>query len=270
MPSTKSGMGSRYRGTIRDLLFKSPAYRRAKRNQMTYQDEEERVYEAERAITDMLKRHGFRKNGFRKLRSLASLRIQKPPKRRFKDPRKKELKFFDHQVQQVPLIAGTIHDSFNLITQGTGESQRIGRAIVIMRINWRYRIKLASKALATDSTDSVRIILFIDTQCNGAVATVADILESPNWKSFKNLTNTSRFRTLMDRQYNLVSPGALNDATLEDSIDDTFYKDVNIPIDFTGNTGTISDILSNNISRLLISSDGLSLVTENIRLRFSA
>ncbi len=185
-----------------------------------------------------------------------------------------ELKFHDVDLDDgVIAAAGTITPSVSLIAQGVTESERIGRKCTIRSINWRFRIGLPASTAATNTIENVRVILFIDKQANGATATVTDILETANYQSFNNLVNKGRFRTIMDRTYDLKSEAGGGDGTTEDyaedSISDTLFKKVNIPIEFSGATGAIAEIRSNNISVLLISSKGLADFDSKIRLRFS-
>ncbi len=130
-------------------------------------------------------------------------------------------------------------------------------------------------ALATPSPgDSIRVIMYQDRQCNGATAAVTDILESADWQSFNNLSNKSRFRTLMDRSYQLnfqtlASDGAGLVSSGNFVMEDTFFKKCNIPIEFDSTTGALTEIRSNNIGILLISQNGQVAFTSKIRLRFS-
>ncbi len=188
-----------------------------------------------------------------------------------------ELKFHDVDLDDAVIAAGgTITASVNLIPQGVTEVQRIGRKCTIKSINWRMSLNLAEQdAQATpESGDTVRIIMYIDKQCNGATAAVLDVLESADFQSFNNLSNKSRFRTLMDRTITLnfatlASDGAGVVSSTDMFIDQQFYKKCNIPIEFDATTGAITEIRSNNIGVLLISRAGVSIFNSKIRLRFS-
>ncbi len=76
-----------------------------------------------------------------------------------------ELKFHDIAVTDAVIAAnGTIQNSgsVNLIAQDTTESGRLGRKCVIKNIGWRYRIKLPLATAASNSSDTVRVILYQD------------------------------------------------------------------------------------------------------------
>ncbi len=187
-----------------------------------------------------------------------------------------ELKFHDIDIDDAAIASnGNIaEDSCNAIAQGVTEVTRVGRKCTIRSINWRFTIQGTIQVnTATPANDTVRVILYLDKQCNGATATVTDILESDDIHSFNNLANKGRFRTLMDRTYSvavIVATGS--DATAEwkgGIVDDTFFKKVNIPIEFDSTTGAITEIRSNNIGLLLLSVAGTSSFASKMRLRYS-
>ncbi len=187
-----------------------------------------------------------------------------------------ELKFHDLDIDNATVASGaTISQaSCNLIPQGVTEVQRVGRKCTIRSINWRFQISTNVQSnTAAPATEVVRVILYLDKQANGASATTAAIVESDDFQTFNNLANKSRFRTLMDRTYPMnimASSGA--DATAEwagENITDTFFKKVNIPIEFDSTTGAITEIRSNNIGVLLLGKQGLAVFASKMRLRFS-
>lgn len=190
-----------------------------------------------------------------------------------------ELKFHDQDIDDAAIAAnGTIFTNASAeatllrIPQGTSEIQRIGRKCTIRSIGWRFEIRLLATA-NVGASDVVRVILYLDKQCNGAAAAITDILESNNFQSFNNLGNKSRFRTLMDRTYALNTQAAAGDGTANDAasflIQDTFFKKVNLPIEFSSTAGAIAEIRSNNINMLILSRAGLSDFESKMRLRFS-
>ncbi len=191
-----------------------------------------------------------------------------------------ELKFHDLDVLDALIaVGGTIaEDSVLTIAQGTTESQRIGRKLTVHSINWRFDMRLPSTAVVTDTSDVVRIILYLDKQTNGAAATVTGILETANFQSFNQLANKSRFRTLMDRTYVIeckAGSGRGSTDTLsygEAREDDTlFLKNLKIPIEYDNSvtTGVITSIRSNNIGVLTLSEGGLVAFTSKMRIRFA-
>ncbi len=186
-----------------------------------------------------------------------------------------ELKFHDLDIDDAVVAAGgTIAQaSCNLIAQGVTESQRVGRKCNIQNIGWRFQVTFPSTSTPGSTADTVRVILYLDKQCNGAAATALGILETVDYQSFNNLANKSRFRTLMDRTYQIMAPSGAFDGTNdqfgENIINDTFFKKCSLPIEFDAAAGVITEIRSNNIGVLLLSRDGFAGFKSKMRLRFS-
>ncbi len=185
-----------------------------------------------------------------------------------------ELKFHDVDLDDATVAAGAVvTDSINKIAQGVTEVQRVGRKCTIRSINWRFTLLLAPATASANTSDTLRILMYLDKQANGATAANTDVLESASYLSFNNLANKGRFRTLMDRTYNIASAAGGGDGTTEDygpkDISDTFFKKVNIPIEFSAATGAITEIRSNNIGVILLSRAGVIGFASKIRLRFS-
>ncbi len=186
-----------------------------------------------------------------------------------------ELKFFNSDQDDASIAAGgTVIGSVNLIAQGVGESQRVGRKCVIRQVHARWNIRNAGTSDTATADETVRLMFVLDKQANGANASVTDMVETSNYLSFNNLANKGRFRTLMDRTYTLNSMGGAGNGTANDTlsvaIDDSLYKNVNIPIEFDGVNGTIGEIKSNNILVVTFSRVGaIALMDLRMRLRFS-
>ena len=187
-----------------------------------------------------------------------------------------ELKFHDvDTVDAVVATAGFINAALCTIAEGTTESTRIGRKITIKSINWRFNLELPSAAGAGGSAagDTIRVMMVLDKQANGATVNVGDILETANFQSFNQLVNKDRFRTLMDRTYDIGANGFAGDGGTNDTglstMSDTFFKKCNINIQYNGNTGAITEVKSNNLHVLLISSNGLVGFDGKMRLRYT-
>lgn len=188
-----------------------------------------------------------------------------------------ELKFFDLGIAPTVLnLSGNIFsNSINEIVQGTTETERIGRKCTIRNIAMRISLELPAQAnTALPVNDTVRVVLYLDKQCNGAAATVLNIVETSDFQSYRNLSNTGRFRILSDREYTLnpiAAHGA--DATAEWGpvrINDSVFLKTNIPLEFSGTTGLIGTIRSNNIGIMTLSKLGTITTLEvQTRIRFS-
>ncbi len=188
-----------------------------------------------------------------------------------------ELKFHDVDLDDALIASGgTVTPTINIIPQGVTEVQRIGRRCTIKRIGWRYTLSIAEQdAQSTPvSADSIRMILFVDKQANGATATITDVLESANFQAFNNLANKGRFRVLMDRTHTiqpvtLASDGAGVVSSAAVRQDYEFFKECDLPIEFNAATGAITEIRSNNLGVLVISTAGVTNLDSKFRLRFT-
>ncbi len=188
-----------------------------------------------------------------------------------------ELKFFDIDVDDAVIAAGgVVTDSINTIAQGVTEVTRVGRKCTIKSINWHYQLNLpqVDAAGTPGNPDNIRMMIYVDKQCNGATAAVLDILETADWQSFRNLSNTGRFDILYDKWHvlnyaGLASDGAgvVSQAKYQEW--STFYKKCNIPLEFDNTTGAITEIRSNNIGVLVVGQSGLAGFSSKFRLRFS-
>lgn len=188
-----------------------------------------------------------------------------------------ELKFHD-VIQNDTVVAQTttITPSVNLIAQGITESTRVGRKCTLKSIHWRYQISLPQKdAQATpEEGDSCRVVLYIDKQCNGATIVGLDLFETESLQSFRNLANTNRFTILCDKIHNIRYGGMASDGAGlvsqgKEVMNTSVFKTLNLPIEFSSTTGVITEIRSNNIGILLISSSGVCGFNGNLRVRFS-
>ncbi len=193
-------------------------------------------------------------------------------------PNSGEKKFWDVSVNDASISqAGTVVDSLNELVQGTSESQRIGRKATIKNVHCRYNLSLNEQdAVATPASgDTVRFIVFLDKQCNGATAATTDILESDNYQSYRNLANIGRFDILYDKMHvlkflTLASDGAGVVSSANVEMNSSVNLKCNIPVEFNGTTGVIAEIRSNNIGFLIISRVGnLVVLDSHWRLRFT-
>lgn len=192
-----------------------------------------------------------------------------------------ELKFHDVDVTDTTVsAAGSIQNSgtLNIIPQGTTEAQRVGRKCTIRSIGLRYDVSLPvnDNTGTPNSGDVLRVIVYLDKQCNGATAAFADILEAVDYKSFNNLSNKGRFRTLLDRTHAInyaglgsESAGSVSQAAVVHTY--SFFKKCTIPIEYDNSvtTGALTSIRSNNIGILLITRSGVAGFDASFRFRFS-
>lgn len=186
-----------------------------------------------------------------------------------------ELKAVDTTVSHVPSsTSGTITSSVNVVAQGSGEDERVGRKINIKALHFRYRLTLPLvNASATEpDSDLVRVIFFVDRQTNGTAATVTDVLESADVHSYCNLSNQGRFAIIWDRVDILtaVATTKVGADYFSPSVHDleSFDQSINVPVEFSGVTGAVSEMTSHNIGVLSISLNGLGNLDGISRIRY--
>ena len=184
-----------------------------------------------------------------------------------------EKKFFDASDSISVPSAGDVKASLCLVTQGTGDTNRIGRKIFPTAVGIKGRLSY-TPATTGIASDFVRIIVFADKQCNGATATVTDLLQSANYNSYRNLDNLERFDFLHDHVYSLQITAGTPTAT--SSVVHTplnLYLDLaskNYQINYDASAGAITDLTSLNIGVMAIGLiDGTSTLDYISRLRFT-
>lgn len=195
-------------------------------------------------------------------------------------PYNPELKFFDTSVLDAATAsAGTLlpaGGSLNIIPSGVTQSARIGRRMTVVHIRFSGAVGLP--ASGSSSQNSVcRLILYLDKQCNGAVVIPTDLIdvsgaENPVY-SARTVVNQGRFRFLFDKIFmmNVIAAGGNGTTNFTLPLDKHFLmeRSVSIPLEFSGITGGISEIATNNLGVLAFSIGGASIVTFAVRLRFS-
>lgn len=129
-----------------------------------------------------------------------------------------EKKFVDTTVTGDCSTTGSV-TALNLVDEGTGVSQRVGRKICMKSVQLRGQIRpedaLTTGANCTIPTH-VRVMIIWDKQVNGVIATIAEILSAATSQSFMNLNNRERFVVLMDKAM-LVGPQIM-DTTATQSV----------------------------------------------------
>lgn len=136
-------------------------------------------------------------------------------------------------------------------------------------INFKFAISKDDAGTGVYNNGNVRVILFMDKQCNGATAAVTDILKTASMVSFRNMDQVDRFVILKDKVY---STSNLTTNSLHTSAGAVYYsisKKCNEPVHFSSTTGAITEIRSNNFGLLYISDDATTNVAlGNVRVKF--
>lgn len=192
-----------------------------------------------------------------------------------------ELKWHDFSLNAADIgTTGGVLTPFNLIPEGTAENERIGRKCIIKSINLRWTSILTAAAGAAGAAGRVvRYIVVLDKQCNGAVPVWTDLMQDADYNSFRNLENQSRFTVFADKTYVLKhgagagwGDGTTNQTYWDQSkLSHIFYKKCNIPIEFSGATGAITEVRSNSLYLFIVDdggSGGATAIAGRGRVRF--
>lgn len=194
----------------------------------------------------------------------------------------REAKFHDKSENFNIPIEGSISASLNLIAQGVTECDRIGRRITIRELYIHFNFFLQTSGQGTNTSDTVRIIIFIDKQANGATAGVNDILQEvtpgmndANFLSHLNLSNMDRFRILEDHTMSLNAASAGVDAggaLISGNTSRTrfFRTPMKLDIEYSNSAAEIEAVSSNNLAILTIcSNDDFTRIKWNSRIRYT-
>lgn len=179
-----------------------------------------------------------------------------------------ETKFFDTDISytssDIP-VTGSCLPSLNLVTVGTASNERIGRSFRIVGLSIRGRMWLNNTG--TLSSDMIRVIVYLDRQCNGTSATPAQILSTLDINAHNKLENSLRFKTLCTFTVSMNPEAGFGGNVAR--ISRPFKRTVRLNIPIEMDTGaTVGDIKSNNIGLLVISANALCKMTAASRIRF--
>lgn len=179
--------------------------------------------------------------------------------------------------------SGVILDSINktFLQDPPGPGRRIGDEIIITSIGFRYLVYIPriAQLLEPANSDVVRIMMIIDHNCNKQPPVVTDVFDTEltgaTVTSFNNLANSTRFTTLMDHTYSLNQ--TISEYNPEDFLYTTgtviehgsWFKQMDLKIDYNASTYSILSINSNNIFMLAISTAGISTIASQIRIRYT-
>lgn len=189
---------------------------------------------------------------------------------------KVELKFKDTNLVSTNIsnIGSIPLSSLNIIPQGTGENNRIGRNVLVTKLMFKGELELQSQVSTTDAHDIVRIIVYWDQQTNGAPAVVLDVLESLDINAFRNLANSKRFKILYDKKYVMntgaatVVSSAIVTAPITRNVN--YYINMRMPVEFNSTAGTIDEIKSNNLGVIYISKHvNITQIKGKFRIRYT-
>lgn len=189
----------------------------------------------------------------------------------------KQSKYLDGVWNITTSTAGTVYGSLNTIGQGDGSTNRNGDKVQVTRLEVSGEINLPTTSTVADMNDYVRLIVYVDKQCNGANATRAAILDKASPYSFYNpdnqpMNNPKRFRILFDKTFNLNASAAGYNGTsiVSGTVRKPFKltKDMKVNLQYNGATGVVSELNNSNLGMLAISSQGAATINCDIKTHF--
>jgi len=191
-------------------------------------------------------------------------------------PSPPELKFFDTTLDFTIPITSTVPTGgqLALIPQGSTQSKRIGRKCTVRSIQLNMNL-FSSWGVNANPNSISAIHLVQDMQCNGAAAAVSAVFDSSDVTvALRNMANNQRFRILKKWKnfwYSMAGQGA-NYCDIAYNIE--WYDKVNITLEFSGATGAITELKSNNLFLIVGMMEAGTLdnvvnVSGKVRIRFT-
>lgn len=198
-------------------------------------------------------------------------------------PPRVEKKWFDtYNTGTTLAVAGStpIEPCLNLITQGAGESQMIGRRICVKSVEMKFDLMKEAGTNANvdgvNNQDAYRLLLVWDRQCNGAAASWLDVMENNDYYSERNLENSTRFTILKEWL------GTMDQVVFADGTDYSSgrqlramkkFRKVNIDMEFnaeqTPGTRDITEVRTSNLLIIGASKRGTITYQGRARVRYT-
>ncbi len=169
--------------------------------------------------------------------------------------------------------AQTSPGSISGIAQGDGESNRDGRKCTLTSVHVRGSVTRDSASAMTNAA-VIRVVLVQDTQTNGVQLSAENVfVDSGNVEhQWRNLQFSKRFKVLKDQTFIVQPPAAGGNGTSNDAGAGirTFKWNipVNIPVIHNGTTVAITNVTDNSLHMLAWSSDTLTTLKYQSRVRF--
>jgi len=180
------------------------------------------------------------------------------------------LKFVDNQLTTNAPSAG-IMNLLNGVAAGTDFTQRVGRKFTMKSIWLKYFLNPLTTT-ATPAGDLVRVMVIYDTQTNGTIPAVTDVLATANVLSSINLNNRDRFKIIHDKWHSMnPSNYAVGVPTAGAPVVkfQKFFKVLNLETIFSGTAATVGSIATGAMFSLLISAaNNQSNLNLDVRFRF--
>jgi len=158
-----------------------------------------------------------------------------------------EKKFLDGSQAAFNVAATWAYDNpLAILQQGTSASQRIGNRVFVHFIH--YSIVCVPNTTIAVTGSQCRMVAFHDRECNGVTPTATGMWVTDESNTLRNSAKLPKFRIIRDMMHNMVVT-ATNAAAVSATgpmVLQHLFIPVKKAIQFSGNTGTVADILKDN------------------------
>lgn len=154
-----------------------------------------------------------------------------------------------------------------LPAQGLDDATRIGNKITVCNVNVKLLLQVPG---AITAPVSFRVVCYVDKQTNGTTSVYSDYLSNGAVEAFQNVDNAGRYTTLFDELVDMnYFQGALVTGAAQVAKHVTFgKKNLNIPMMFSGATGTIAACKTNQVYLLVMSNTAAMTITGYARVKY--
>lgn len=149
----------------------------------------------------------------------------------------------------------TTRACLNAMAQGDGDSERVGRRIVMKSLELQGNIGLHYGDSAAFVGTYARMVVYLDKQTNGVQSTPDEVYTAGTGASvnaYPDLAQSGRFKILVDKWVDLTPGGFSWNGTVWASLGSKKHFRVHVDLNdmeanFTGTGGTVANIVDNSI-----------------------
>lgn len=186
-----------------------------------------------------------------------------------------ELKFVDstYDADIATLLSNgeadpTTENCLNGVAEGDGENQRIGRRIIIKRVQMQGHVRYKVTTGGFGGAD-IMLALVLDTQSNGTQLQAENVFQQIGTETttFPNLLYEQRFKILKTWRTTLLPTRNYNGTNVTTGGENKIFSwdiPMNIPVTYTGTGATVASIADNSLHVICVS--GIS----NCRLEYDS
>ncbi len=195
---------------------------------------------------------GYKSRGFKHRRNVSEKQVARVVNKLLKP----EVKWWSFNQDLASILTGwqnidSAVGDFQIVP-GTGNNDRVGRKVKLTKVFWRWNLR-NDVTLTSVASETVRLMIILDKQCQGSNAAGALIFEEDtNWASYNSLLDPGRFKTLYDSgPLDLWKVGGASGTPSEFCImsksGEVFKKNQSIELTFDAGTSAISDLTTNHL-----------------------